>query len=64
LINLNFECEYLLSNEKDELIKKYETIGKMLQSMLEKASIFCNPEAVSKKTKDRSTGYPFTDTEY
>ena len=54
------ECEYLLADEKDELIRKYEAIGKMLQSMIGKASIFCNPEAVSKNQKSINTNYPIS----
>ena len=36
------ECEYLKDEERDYLINKCESIGKMLQSMLEKSSSFCN----------------------
>ena len=36
------ECAYLKDEEKDSLINKCESIGKMLQSMLEKSSSFCN----------------------
>ena len=43
-----YECDYLKDDEKEELIKKCESIGKMLQTMIEKSSIFCNPAAIKK----------------
>lgn len=36
------ECEYLNSEEAKRLIQKCESIGKMLQSMIDKSSAFCN----------------------
>jgi four helix bundle protein len=36
------ECAYLKDDEKDLMIKKCESIGKMLQGMIEKSSGFCN----------------------
>ena len=35
------ECEYLDTNEADILLKKCESIGKMLQTMMDKSSLFC-----------------------
>ena len=35
------ECQYLNNNETDILLKKCESIGKMIQSMIDKSSIFC-----------------------
>ncbi|MCX6253723.1 MAG: four helix bundle protein [Bacteroidia bacterium] len=35
------ECEYLNNNEADILLKKCESIGKMLQTMMDKSSSFC-----------------------
>jgi four helix bundle protein len=35
------ECEYLDNSETDKLLKKCESIGKMLQTMMDKSSSFC-----------------------
>jgi four helix bundle protein len=35
------ECDYLSNNETDILLKKCELIGKMLQTMMNKSSLFC-----------------------
>jgi four helix bundle protein len=35
------ECEYLNDNQTDILLKKCESIGKMLQTMIDKSSMFC-----------------------
>ena len=36
------ECKYLEYDETDQLIKKYESIGRMLQTMVDKSSSFCS----------------------
>lgn len=41
-IETAFECEYINIDEKINLIRKCESIGKMLQKMIEKSSDFCN----------------------
>ena len=35
------DCEYLTSEESDLLIQKCESVGRMLQSMIDKSSTFC-----------------------
>ena len=37
------ECHYLDENDRMELVLLCESIGKMLQSMMDKASLFCKP---------------------
>jgi four helix bundle protein len=36
------ECNYINSVTSESLIKKCESIGRMLQSMIDKSSTFCN----------------------
>jgi len=36
------ECNYINNEISKELILKYESIGKMLHSMIDKSSTFCN----------------------
>jgi len=40
-IEVSLECQYLDSVKSDELIKKCESIGKMIYKMIEKSSTFC-----------------------
>lgn len=40
-IEVSFECEYVDENMKNDLMIRCESIGKMLNSMIEKASLFC-----------------------
>lgn len=40
-IEISFECEYINQQQADNLIKQCETIGKMLYSMIDKSSLFC-----------------------
>jgi four helix bundle protein len=40
-IEVSLECGYLNSDKSQDLLKKCGSIGKMLQSMIEKSSIFC-----------------------
>jgi four helix bundle protein len=35
------ECQYLELSKRDELLKKCESVGKMLHNMIEKSSTFC-----------------------
>jgi four helix bundle protein len=42
-LDISEECEYLDSVTTKSLIVKCESIGKMLQKMITKASTFCNP---------------------
>jgi four helix bundle protein len=35
------ECEYLNSNDTGNLLLKCESIGKMIQTMIDKSSMFC-----------------------
>jgi hypothetical protein len=39
------ECEYITTEEKTNLIARYEEVGKMLQSMIDKADSFCGPHS-------------------
>jgi four helix bundle protein len=36
------ECQYMGDSEKSRLLNYCESVGKMLQSMIDKASLFCN----------------------
>lgn len=40
-IEVSFECKYISEKTRDDLISKCETIGKMLNSMINKSSLFC-----------------------
>jgi four helix bundle protein len=40
-LEVALECEYLNQTSANELIMKCESIGKMLQSMMDKAGMFC-----------------------
>lgn len=40
-LDIAFENEYIEKVEKDKLIQKCQSIGKMLNSMMEKAGMFC-----------------------
>ena len=40
-IEVSRECDYLCSEKAQQLLSKYESVGKMLQSMIDKSSSFC-----------------------
>lgn len=40
-LEISFECEYLSEKISQTLVQKCESIGKMLQNMLNKSSTFC-----------------------
>jgi four helix bundle protein len=40
-IEVSVECGYLNSEQSHDLLQKCESIGKMLQSMIDKSSTFC-----------------------
>ena len=40
-IEVSAECQYLDASERDQLLHKCESIGKMLQKMIDKSSTFC-----------------------
>jgi four helix bundle protein len=42
-IEISYECEYIDQQKMDDLIKQCEAIGKMLYSMIDKSSSFCQP---------------------
>ncbi len=42
-IDTALDCEYLSKTVRDELIDELERIGRMLQSMMDKADQFCAP---------------------
>lgn len=42
-IEISFQDGYLDSNTNEELIKRCEVIGKILNSMIDKAFLFCQP---------------------
>jgi four helix bundle protein len=35
------ECKYINDSEKDRMLNNCESVGKMLQSMMDKATLFC-----------------------
>jgi four helix bundle protein len=41
-IEVSLECGYLNSEKSQDLLQKCESIGKMLQSMIDKSSTFCS----------------------
>lgn len=41
-IEIAYDCEYLTKDEAKHLIKKYQTLGKMIGTMINKSSKFCN----------------------
>lgn len=40
-IEIACDCEYLNKDEAEQLISKYQTLGKMIGTMISKASSFC-----------------------
>jgi four helix bundle protein len=42
-LEVSIECQYLDSPAAEKLLHKCESIGKMLQKMIDKASSFCKP---------------------
>ena len=40
-IEISVECRYIDENTCNQLITGYEAVGKMLDSMIDKASLFC-----------------------
>ena len=40
-IEVSLECKYIDENTRNDLINRCEAIGKMLNSMIEKSSVFC-----------------------
>ena len=41
-IEISEECSYINSEKAKSTLQKCESIGKMIQSMIDKSSIFCN----------------------
>lgn len=54
------DCGYLSSQTRNELIIELEHIGRMLQSMMDKADLFCNPH-VNCVREDMSEYFSSTD---
>jgi four helix bundle protein len=46
-IDVAEESEYITNFQKEQLISDCEQIGKMLQSMINKSGMFCNPDKIS-----------------
>ncbi|MBN2263233.1 MAG: four helix bundle protein [Prolixibacteraceae bacterium] len=42
-LEVSWENEYITEQVKNQITEKSETVGKMLNSMINKASQFCNP---------------------
>jgi four helix bundle protein len=42
-LEVSAECQYLSSYDAENILHKCESIGKMLQKMIDKASSFCKP---------------------
>jgi len=40
-LEVSYECHYIDKSATEQIMKKCESIGKMLQSMIEKSSTFC-----------------------
>ena len=40
-LEVSYECHYIDKSTAEQIMKKCESIGKMLQSMIEKSSTFC-----------------------
>jgi four helix bundle protein len=45
-IEVSLECGYLNSEKSQDLLQKCESIGKMLQSMIDKSSTFCRKSVI------------------
>ena len=45
-LGIAFDCGYLDSSTERQLTARCEEIGRMLASMVAKASLFCNPDAL------------------
>ncbi|MDA3892110.1 MAG: four helix bundle protein [Salinivirgaceae bacterium] len=43
-LEVSLECNYIEESVKNSLTIKCESIGKMLQSMINKSNIFCKPQ--------------------
>ena len=43
-LEVSLECEYISKEQFDELINKCELLGKMINKMIQKANLFCQPE--------------------
>jgi four helix bundle protein len=41
-IEISLECNYVTISQKEELLANCEIIGKMIQSMIDKAGLFCS----------------------
>jgi four helix bundle protein len=46
-LGVAYDCGYIDKDTERSLISRCEEIGRMLGSMIAKASVFCNPEALS-----------------
>ena len=42
-LEVSLECDYITPGKCTILLRKCESIGKMLQSMINKSNIFCKP---------------------
>lgn len=54
-VDTALDCGYLTSQTRDELVDELERIGRMLQSMTDKADLFCGPSA--RRVREDSTDY-------
>ena len=52
-IEISEESSYIDSVKSKTLIQKCESVGKMIQSMIDKSSIFCNNKHSQKMNKER-----------
>lgn len=50
-IETAFDCSYLSLDIVDNLLSRYETVGKMLSSMMAKSSSFCNIQNMTLNTE-------------
>ena len=49
-IEIAFDCGYLSGDQKMELLKGYEEIGRLLGGMIAKATKFSNPQAILRES--------------
>lgn len=49
-LEISEESHYIDSDTRDNLLKKCELIGKMIQNMINKSSSFCRPLSIIPKT--------------
>jgi four helix bundle protein len=51
-VDTALDCGYLTQQIRDELTNELDSVGRMLQSMIDKVALFCQPTCVRENTID------------